>query len=53
MKQVSLRNEQFKFKTFRRNRDHCKGIFGIYLNPIKKNQKITTWNWSDLEIFRF
>ena len=47
---LSLRNRRLKFKTFRRITNHFRGIYGIYLELMKKiNQKLTICNQLDLQ----
>ena len=36
-------------EVFRRIANHLRWIYRIYLDFIKENQKITTYNWLDLE----
>ena len=53
MNRLSLRNNRLKFRDIRRITDHFRGICRIYLKSVKKNQKITTCNWLDLETLGF
>ena len=47
---LSLRNNRLKFKTARKKITDCfRRIYRIYVKVMKKNRKITTCNWLDLE----
>ena len=50
---LQVTNEPIEVQDFRKIIDHLRGVYGIYLKLIQKNQKITTCNHLDLESLGF
>ena len=46
---VKFEKEPVEVQDFCKITDHLRGIYGVHLKLIKKNRKITTCNWLDLE----
>ena len=46
---VEFEEQPVEVQDFREITGHSRGIYKIYPNPIKKNQKMSTCNWLDLE----
>ena len=46
---VKFEKEPVEVQDFCKMTDHLRGIYGVHLKLIKKNGKITTCNWLDLE----
>ena len=51
--QPLVTDEPIEVQDVRKIIDHFRRIYGIYLNVIKTNQKITTCNHLDLETLEF
>ena len=50
MNQWSVRKNLAEVQDFKKIINHFRGMYKMYLNYIKKNWKITTCNWLDLEV---
>ena len=50
---LQVTNEPIEVQDFRKIIDHLRGVYGIYLKLIQKNQKITTCNHLDLKSLGF
>ena len=50
---LQVTNEPIEVQNFRKIIDHLRGVYGIYLKLIQKNQKITTCNHLDLKSLGF